>query len=104
MRRITTFLAFVLAASSPLAAADAHAGHDHAGHSHGPTAAIGTVKRPGSRSETGRITCLTPNAGTWRLLILNCGAGLPFCRPRREYRQPRSPKNQNLARKTKTHT
>ncbi len=46
MRRssTTTFLAFLLAASAPLAAADEHAGHDHAGHAHGPTSAVGAVK------------------------------------------------------------
>lgn len=43
-RSSTTFLAFLLAASAPLAAADDHAGHDHAEHAHGPTTAVGTVK------------------------------------------------------------
>jgi hypothetical protein len=42
-RSSTTFLAFLLAASAPLAAADDHAGHDHAEHAHGSTTAIGTV-------------------------------------------------------------
>jgi hypothetical protein len=73
----TTGLAILLAAGTPLAAADDHAGHDHAAHAHGKAMAIGTVT-PGAYTAAIAATGAPAAGQTWHVeLRLDPGPAAP---------------------------